>query len=74
MVWDDEDLERFRKDPKYFVSVNNNVYRNDKTYTFARVQKNLKAERNITKYISKSLDAQLLSLLDKEIEKRGLKK
>ena len=74
MVWDEVDLDRFRKDPKYFVSVNNNVYKNDKIYTFARVQKNLKAERNITKYMSKSLNAQLLSLLDKEIEKRGLKK
>lgn len=54
---DDEALAPYRADKNYFVSVGGHVYKNDKEYTFKRIQKNLKAERNIFKYLAKKLDA-----------------
>lgn len=56
----EEQLEKFRKDPNYFVSVNGNVYRNDKEYAFKRIQKKLKSDRNVSKYLAKKLDAQVM--------------
>ena len=56
----DEEIERFKKDPNYFVSVNGNVYKNDKVYSFKRVQLKLKNNRNTGKYLAKQLDAQVL--------------
>lgn len=53
----DEALEPYRRDKNYFVSVNGHVYKNDKEYTFKRIQRDLKAERNIFKYLAKKLDA-----------------
>ena len=65
----DEELDKFRADPNYFVSVNNNVYKNDKDYAFKIIQLNLKAERAKSKYLAKQLDATVM--LDVEhIEKR----
>lgn len=60
----DKELEKFRQDPNYFVSVNGHVYKNDKEYTFKRIQRNLKAERNIFKYLAKKLDAGPISDID----------
>lgn len=57
----EEDIERFKKDKKYFVSVNNNVYRNDKPYTLKVIEKTLKNERDVNKYLSKRLDATIKS-------------
>ena len=54
---DDEKLDPYRKDPNYFVSVNGTVYKNDKDYAFRVIQKTLKANRDVSKYLSKSLDA-----------------
>lgn len=53
----DKALESYRKDPNYFVSVNGHVYKNDKDYSFKRIQAKLKATRNISKYLGKQLDA-----------------
>lgn len=61
---DDKSLEKYRKDPNYFVSVNGHVYKNDKDYAFKRIQANLKATRNVSKYLGKQLDA--LVMLDVE--------
>lgn len=58
---DDESLEPYRKDPKYFVSVNGSVYKNDKQYTIPRIQSTLYNLRKVNKYISKKLDAQVMS-------------
>ena len=52
-----EELEFYRKDPNYFVSVNGCVYKNDKDYAFKVIQSTLKANRNVSKYLSKQLDA-----------------
>ena len=62
--FDEKELERFRKDPNYFVSVNGNVYRNDKTYAFKDIQGTLKSNRNIFKYLAKQLDAMVMSDVD----------
>jgi DNA polymerase elongation subunit (family B) len=53
----EEEVERFRKDKNYFVSVNNNVYRNDRPYTLKVIERSLKEERDVNKYLSKKLDA-----------------
>lgn len=55
-----EEIENFKKDPNYFVSVNGNVYKNDKEYSFKRIQLKLKNNRNTGKYLAKQLDAQVL--------------
>lgn len=68
---DDKALEPYRKDPNYFVSVNGHVYKNDKDYTFKRIQSTLKATRNISKYLSKQLDA--IVMLDVEHILKGRK-
>lgn len=67
---DDVALAPYRADKNYFVSVNGHVYRNDKEYTFKRIQRNLKAERNIFKYLAKKLDAGPIS--DIEHIKNGI--
>lgn len=66
---DDEKLEKYRKDPNYFVSVNGCIYNNDKDYAFRRIQTKLKADRNVSKYLSKELDAKVM--LDIEHIKKG---
>lgn len=57
----EEEIENFKKDPNYFVSVNGNVYKNDKVYSFKRIQLKLKNNRNTGKYLAKQLDALVLS-------------
>ncbi len=66
----EEELERYRKDPNYFVSVNGNVYHNEKPYAFKEIQAKLKANRNVSKYLSKQLDAEVM--LDCEHFKKGV--
>ena len=61
---DEEKLKPFREDPKYFVSVNGHVYHNDRDYAFKRVQRTLKSNRNVSKYLAKQLDA--IVMLDVE--------
>lgn len=62
--FDEVELEKYRQNPNYFVSVNGNVYRNDKTYSFKDIQSTLKSNRNIYKYLSKQLDAVVMSDVD----------
>lgn len=66
----EEELERYRKDPNYFVSVNGNVYHNEKPYAFKEIQAKLKANRNVSKYLSKQLDAEVM--LDCEHYRKGV--
>lgn len=54
---DENELKAYRKDPNYFVSVNGCVYKNDKDYAFKVIQATLKSNRNVSKYLSKQLDA-----------------
>lgn len=57
----EEELNLYRKDKNYFVSVNGVVYKNDKDYSFKRIQSKLKADRNVGKYLAKQLDAQVMT-------------
>ena len=66
--WSKEELEEFRKDPNYFVSVMGNVYKNDRDYAFRRVQKKLKALRDAYKYTGQKIDAELLTEIDNLIK------
>ncbi len=59
-----DEIDAFKKDSNYFVSVNGNVYKNDKIYSFKRIQLKLRNKRDVGKYLSKQLDA--LTLADIE--------
>ena len=66
----ESELEPYRKDPNYFVSVNGCVYKNDKDYSFKIIQAGLKKLRGVTKYLSKELDATVMSDIDHILEGR----
>lgn len=68
--WYPEELEKFRQDPNYFVSVMGTVYKNDKDYTFRIVQKNLKVLRDKYKYTGQRLDSELLVDIDRLIKEK----
>ena len=53
----EDELDKYRQNPNYFVSVNGSVYKNDKTYSFKDIQATLKANRNTGKYLAKQLEA-----------------
>lgn len=65
----EEQLEIFRHDKNYFVSVNGCVYKNDKPYLFKIIQSDLKSNRNTGKYLAKQLEAQVISDLDHIVKK-----
>ena len=68
---DEAKLEPYRKDPNYFVSVNGHVYKNDQDYAFRQIQIMLKENRNQTKYLAKEMDAQVMSVIDRVLEKHS---
>ena len=68
--WSEQELEEFRKDPNYFVTVMGNVYKNDRDYAFRIVQTKLKAGRAKYKYTGQRIDSELLVEIDKLIEKK----
>ena len=57
----EEALDKYRNDPKYFVTVNGHVYENDKDYAFKIIQATLKANRNTFKYLAKQLYAVVMT-------------
>ena len=61
---DEEKLRPYRNDKNYFVSVNGCVYKNDKDYALKSVETFLYNERNKSKYLSKALDAKVMSDVD----------
>ena len=56
----ENDLLQYKDDPNYFVSVNGNVYKNDKDYAFRTIQAKLKSDRGKSKYLAKDLDATVM--------------
>lgn len=70
--WLPADLEKFRQDPNYFVSVNNNVYKNDKDYCFKKMQKRTKKNRDVYKYTGQRIESELLTAIDKLIEEKSV--
>lgn len=69
MKWTEADLERFRKDPNYFVTVMGNVYKNDKDYAFRRIQANLKVLRDKYKYTGQRIESEALVEIDNILKK-----
>lgn len=61
---DEKTLDKYRANPKYFVSVNGHVYDNDKDYAFKIIQSTLKANRNTFKYLAKQLYAIVMTDVD----------
>ena len=63
---DEDALKPYRADTKnYFVSVNGCVYKNDKDYSFRRIQAKLKATRDHDKYLGKRIDASVMYDIEK---------
>lgn len=54
---DEESLKPYRGNKNYFVSVNGCVYKNDKDYSFRRIQAQLKDNRDKDKYLAKQLSS-----------------
>jgi len=67
-AWTEEELENFRKDPNYFVSVNGNVYKNDKDYAFKKMQARMMRNRDTYKYTGQRIDSELLTEIDRLIK------
>ena len=67
MKWSEAELEEFKKDPNYFVTIMGNVYKNDKDYAFRRIQSNLQTLRDKYKYTGQKLDSELLVEIDRLI-------
>ena len=68
LKWTEAELEKFRQDPNYFVTVMGNVYKNDKDYAFRRIQANLKVLRDKYKYTGQRIEAELLVEIDNIIK------
>lgn len=57
---DEQRLKPYRDNKNYFVTVNGCVYKNDKDYSFRRIQAQLKSNRDRDKYLAKQLDAKVI--------------
>lgn len=68
--WTEEQLEEFKKDKNYFVSVNGNVYRNDKDYAFKKMQRRVKKMRDKYKYTGQKIDSELITEIDRLIAEK----
>jgi len=68
--WTEEELAQFRNDPNYFVSINGNVYKNDKDYAFKRMQRNMKKKRDVYKYTGQRIESELLHEIDRLIKEK----
>lgn len=71
--WTKEELDKFRKDPQYFVTLNGNVYKNDKDYAFKITQRNIKKSRDKYKYTGQRIDSELLTEIDRLIKEKESK-
>lgn len=69
-AWTEEELEAFRKDPNYFVSIMGNVYKNDKDYAFKKMQRRMKKNRDFYKYTGQRIDSELLVEIDRLIKEK----
>lgn len=71
--WTDAELEKFRADKNYFVSLNGHVYKNDKDYSFKNIEAEFKQKRGIPKYRKMLLKTDLLNRINSILDKRGVK-
>lgn len=70
--YDDKDIKKFKENPNYFISVNGNIYKNDKEYAFKYIQRKLKEERNKSKYVAKSLKSNVLADIEHILDKKNI--
>ena len=70
--WTEAELEEFRKDKNYFVTVMGNVYKNDKDYAFKRMQRRTKKLRDKYKYTGQKIEAELLTEIENLIKGNGV--
>lgn len=68
--WTEEELKTYRNNPDYFVSVNGNVYKNDKDYAFKKMQRRVKKLRDKYKYTGQDIDSQLMVEIDRLIAEK----
>lgn len=71
MPWSEEQLDKFRNDPNYFVSLAGNVYKNDKDYAFKKMQRRIKRNRDTYKYTGQKIDSELLVEINKLIQEKN---
>ena len=71
-TFNESELEKYRQDPNYTVSINGSVYKNDKNYAFREIQASLRSNRNGAKYLAKQLSAHVLSDVDHMLEGRTI--
>ena len=64
LPWSEKQLEEFRNDPNYFVTVMGNVYKNDQDYCFKKMQRRTKQNRDFYKYTGQKLESQLIVAID----------
>lgn len=70
MNWTEQELDNFKKDPNYFVSIQGTVYKNDRDYAFKRMQARTKKDRSVYKYLAQKIDAELLTEIDHLIQQK----
>ena len=68
--WTEQELNDFRKDPNYFVSVMGSVYKNDTDYAFKRMQKQFKKNRDAYKYLGWKVESELIAGLEQLIREK----
>ena len=68
--WTEAELEEFRKDKNYFVSVNGTVYKNERDYAFKRMQERFFYYRKDFKYTGQKIDSESLVEIDKLITEK----
>ncbi len=71
--WTVQELDEFRKDPNFFVSIMCNVYKNDKDYAFKRLQRRIKKNRDVYMHTGQRIDSELLVEIDRLIKEKELK-
>lgn len=69
--WQESELDKFRNDPNYFVTVMGKVYKNDIDYAFKRMQRRTKAERDSYKYLGWKVEAELMTKIDELIKEKS---
>lgn len=67
----EEEKQRYIKEG-YFVSVNNNVYKNDKPYTLKRLQTKLLSGRYDYKDLQFEVYLNIIPILDEELKRRNI--
>ena len=72
MPWTEQQLDEFRKDPNYFVTVMGNVYKNDQDYCFKKMQRRTKQNRDFYKYTGQKLESQLIVAIEHIINNESI--